>query len=221
MLAQILALIKKDLTLEWRQKYAFGGILLYVGGAIFICYLCIGVRTSQLSPSTWNAIFWIIMLFISINAVSKSFFQERQQRFIYYYTIANPQAFIISKIIYNAVLMIFLGIIAFAFYALVMENKVEDNLLFIINILLASLSFASALTMISAIAAKAGNNATLMAILGFPVILPLLLLIIKISKAAMDGLDRSLSIDEIAIVLSINVIIITVTYLLFPYLWRS
>jgi heme exporter protein B len=117
--------------------------------------------------------------------------------------------------------MIFLGIIAFAFYSLVMDNRVEDNLLFITNIILASLSFASALTMISAIAAKAGNNATLMAILGFPVILPLLLLIIKISKAAMDGLDRSLSIDEIAIVLSINVIIITVTYLLFPYLWRS
>jgi heme exporter protein B len=75
--------------------------------------------------------------------------------------------------------------------------------------------------MISAIAAKAGNNATLMAILSFPVILPLLILIIKLSKNAMDGLDRSVSYDEIAVLCAINAIVIAVSLILFPYLWRD
>jgi heme exporter protein B len=75
--------------------------------------------------------------------------------------------------------------------------------------------------MISAIASKANNNATLMAILSFPVIIPLLILIIKLSKNAMDGLDRSVSYDEIGVLCAINGIVIVISLILFPYLWRD
>jgi heme exporter protein B len=88
-------------------------------------------------------------------------------------------------------------------------------------LLLGALGFSSTLTMISAIAAKAGNNAVLMAVLGFPVILPMLLLLIKVSKNAMDGLDRAASIEEIFTLLAINLIVVSVSYLLFGFLWRS
>lgn len=37
----------------------------------------------------------------------------------------------------------------------------------------------------------------------------------------MDGLDRSLSLDELLTLLAINMIVVTVSYILFPYLWRS
>jgi heme exporter protein B len=75
--------------------------------------------------------------------------------------------------------------------------------------------------MISAIASKAGNNGTLMAILSFPVIIPLLMLVIKLSKNAMDGLDRSVSLKEIGVLFAINAIVIVISLLLFPYLWRD
>jgi heme exporter protein B len=60
-----------------------------------------------------------------------------------------------------------------------------------------------------------------MAILSFPVIIPLLVVLIKLSKNAMDGLDRSVSYDEIGVLLAINVIVVTTSLLLFPYLWRD
>jgi heme exporter protein B len=75
--------------------------------------------------------------------------------------------------------------------------------------------------MISAIASKAGNNGTLMAILSFPVIIPVILLLIHISKNAMDGLDRSLSYGNIGVLCAINVMVITASLILFPYLWRD
>jgi len=87
--------------------------------------------------------------------------------------------------------------------------------------LLGGLSFASTLTMVSGIASRAGNNFSLMAILSFPVVIPLLILLIKLSKNAMDGLDRSVSADEIVLLLAINVIVIVLALLLFPYLWRD
>jgi heme exporter protein B len=75
--------------------------------------------------------------------------------------------------------------------------------------------------MISSIAAKAANSSTLMAVLSFPVIIPMLLMLMKLSKNAIDGLDRSVSADELLTLLAINLIVISVSYILFPYLWRS
>jgi heme exporter protein B len=51
--------------------------------------------------------------------------------------------------------------------------------------------------------------------------LPMLLMTIKLSKNALDGLDWSVSTDEITTLLSIDLIVITLSILLFPYLWRS
>src|SRR6478609_2325171 len=96
------ALIKKEILLEWRQRFALNGILLYLGSTVFLCYLSFGVKGNTLSPYVWNALFWVILLFTSVNAIAKSFMQERAGRMIYYYSIASPQAIIISKIIYNA-----------------------------------------------------------------------------------------------------------------------
>ncbi|MGZ3901759.1 MAG: heme exporter protein CcmB, partial [Bacteroidia bacterium] len=70
-------------------------------------------------------------------------------------------------------------------------------------------------------ASKAGNNGTLMAILSFPVIIPIILVLVRLSKSAMDGLDRSVSYGNIGVLCAINIIVITTSLLLFPYLWRD
>ena len=117
--------------------------------------------------------------------------------------------------------MLALTILAYLVYSLVLGNKVQDQALFAAGIFLGALGFSTSLTMISSIAAKASNNSTLMAILGFPVILPIILMVIKISKNAIDGIARSESYNEMVTLLAINVIVGVVSYLLFPYIWRS
>ena len=205
------------MVLEWRSKYAFNGLLLYVISTVFVCFQAF----RQISPVTWNALFWIIMLFASVNAIAKSFMQENRGRQLYYYSIASPQAIILSKIFYNMFLMLLLSVIALGFYILVFKNPVGDPLFYLLSVLLGSISFASVFTMISGIASKANNSAALMAILSFPVIIPLLIVLIKLSKNAMDGLDRSVSLNEIGVLAAINFIVITASLMLFPYLWRE
>ena len=217
LLSQVKFLIRKEIVLEWRSKYAFNGILLYVISTVFVCFLAF----RSIQPITWNALFWIIMLFASVNAITKSFVQENRGRQLYYYTIASPQAIIISKIIYNILLMLLLSIIALVFYALVFKNPVGDPVFYLLSVLLGSISFATVFTMISGIASKGQNSGALMAILSFPVIIPLLIVLIKLSKNAMDGLDRSVSLNEIFVLGAINIIVIAVSLILFPYLWRE
>jgi heme exporter protein B len=218
LLSQVKYLIKKELLLEWRSKYALNGVLLYVVSTVFVCFLSF----VSAAPITLNALFWIIMLFASINAVSKSFLQESRGRQLYIYTIASPLALIISKTIYNILLMMVLTLIALFFYSLVFGYEPQDFGLYILATILGSLSFSTVFTMISAIASKAGGNGSmLMAILSFPVVIPVIIVLIKLTKNAIDGLDRSVSMDEIGLLLVINGLVAAVSLLLFPYLWRD
>lgn len=215
--SQVKHLIKKELLLEWRSKYTLNGVLLYVVSTVFVCFLSF-VSADKI---TLNALFWIIMLFASINAVSKSFLQESKGRQLYIYTIASPIALIISKTIYNVLLMLLLTIIALGFYMLVFTYVPEDLPMYFLATILGSLSFSTIFTMVSAIASKAGNGGMLMAILSFPIIIPVLVVLIKLTKNAIDGLDRSVSLDEVGILLVINVLVMAVSLILFPYLWRD
>ena len=215
---QVKQLIRKEMLLEWRSKYALNGVLLYVVSTVFVCFLSF----VSIEKLTWNALFWIIMLFASINAVAKSFLQESKGRHLYIYTLVSPTALIIAKTIYNSLLMIGLTLIALLFYCLVFDFPAGgDLLMYIIATILGSLTFASIFTMVSAIASKAGNGGMLMAVLSFPIIIPVLILLIKLAKNAIDGLDRGVSLDDIGMLLIVNVMVMAVSLLLFPYLWRD
>jgi heme exporter protein B len=221
MLKEIAVLIQKEITLEWRQKYALNGILLYVVSAVFITYLSVGAKQGNIDIPTWNALYWIIILFSAVNAVAKSFVQEHQGRQLYYYMIASPESIIISKMIYNTLLTLILALLGYFIFSIILGNPVADQGMFLLNLILGAIGFSACLTMVSGIASKASNNATLMAILSFPVIIPILLVAIRVSKNAIDGLDWSVSVDKIITLLAINAIIAVTAYILFPYLWRS
>jgi heme exporter protein B len=225
LLKQTSELLKKEIVLEWRSKYAFNGILLYIASTVFVCYMSFNLNPGFAhSPNyalVWNVLFWIIILFAAVNAIAKSFLQESKSRFLYYYSIAGPQAIILSKIIYNVLLMLLLSILALIIYSLFFTNPVTDTLYYFLTVLIGAVSFSTAFTMISAIASKAGNNGTLMSVLSFPVIIPVILLLLRMSKRAMDGLDRGLNLPEIGVLVAINVIVIITSLLLFPFLWKD
>ncbi|SMB87412.1 cytochrome c-type biogenesis protein CcmB [Hymenobacter roseosalivarius DSM 11622] len=213
--------MQKDFRLEWRQRAALNGMLLYVGSTVFVCYLSFALRGGQLPAPAWNALFWIILLFTAVNAAAKGFLQESRGRLLYYYTLVRPQAVILAKIAYNAVLLLGLALVGFMLYAVVLGNPVQDMLLFVGNVGLGAVGFATTLTLVSGIAAKATNSSTLMAVLGFPIMIPMLLLLIKVSKNALDGMEFEASSGSLLTLLALNLIVTAVSYLLFPFLWRG
>ncbi|MBE8713466.1 heme exporter protein CcmB [Sphingobacterium hungaricum] len=214
---QVKTLVYKEIILEWRSKYALNSILLYVVSTVFVCFQAF----KSVDSVIWNVLFWIILLFTAINAMSRSFLQESSNRQMYYYTIVSPQAVILSKIIYNTLIMLIISLIAFVVYSVIFKNPIGDLPFYFLAVVLGSISFANVFTMISGISAKAGNSSSIMAILSFPVIIPLLIVLIKFSKNAMAGLERSESFAEIGVLLAINIVTIAISLLLFPYLWRD
>jgi len=217
----LLTLLKKEFTLELRRKSVISGLGLYLFSTAFICYLTFSLKQNQITPLVWSALFWITILFTVINTIAKSFIGEKRGRDIYYYTIANPEMIILSKIIYNFFLTLLLSLVGLALFITLLKNPLTDRGLFVLLIVLASLGFAASLTLLSGISAKANNSHILMAVLSFPVVISILLIVIKVTKNCIDGLDRSVSTNDLLTLLAINCLVAATSYLLFPYIWRN
>ena len=211
-------LIKKEFLLEFRQKSTLAGILVYIVATVFISALSF---KKIIHPSVWNALFWTIFMFISINVSSKSFMQETKGKGLYNYLYYDPRTFILSKIIYNMLLMAVLSLLTFFFYSWFVGSMVQDLGMFLLALIFSSSAFSGVLSLMSAIASKANNNISLMAILSFPVLMPLLLVSVKLSKHAIDGLAWSVSYKYLLILIMLNFVVVALATLLFNYLWKE
>jgi heme exporter protein B len=219
MIQRVTALLKKDIMLELRQQHTFYGILLYIASTIFVLHL-----TMPESPdaNVWNSLFWVIQLFVCVNTVAKSFLQESRGRMLYFYSIASPVEFIIAKLLFNVILMCLMSLVSLLLFFTFLDNPVSNSLWFTGIVLLGGTSISLVFTLMSAIAAKAQQNAALIAILGFPVILPILLLLMRLSKAAFAEIFKEGAILQLSGLIGLmDLLVIVLAVILFPFLWKD
>ena len=217
-------ILLKDLIIEFRNRYVLGGILLYVFSSVLVIYFALQYNNSiqDLSPVVWSVLFWLIILFSSVNAIANSFFREPEGRFYYYYWLISPQALILAKLLYNFVFTLILSLLTFSIFSLMVSNPVINYPVFMITIILGGTGYSFLFTTMSAIASRAGNNATLMAVLGFPLVIPLVIFLTKLSAAAIASPGFSdETMTNILLLLAFNIVQPVLALVLFPYIWRD
>ena len=218
MKGQIFTLLKKDFLLELRQQHTFFGILLYVASTIFVLYLAMG----QPESAVYNGIFWMIQLFVCVNAVAKSFLQESKGRMLYFFSITSPVNFIIAKLIYNTAVMLLMVLLSLLLFRILLGSPLDNYLKFVGIACLGGVSLSFVFTLMAAIAAKAQQNAAIMAILGFPLIIPQLLLLIRLSRSAFGEVFRQGALLQISLLLiGLDILVIVLAIVLFPFLWKD
>ncbi len=219
--AEIAALLRLEVALDLRQRAAWAGMLLYVVSAVYVAYLAV---KGGMGTATWNALFWIILLFAAFNALARSFQREDAGRQLYLYTLVDPRSVVLARALYNAVTMVVLSLLSLVVYTVLLGSAALEGAnvgQFVLAVVLGGIGFAAVLTLISAIAARAGNGIGLMAILGFPLVLPLLLTVMRASKLSLDGVAWSVTSTYFGGLVLLDVITVTLAWILFPYLWRD
>lgn len=213
----LISLVRKDLLIEWRQKHTLFGVLLYVGSTVFVVYMMSG----QPEPKVWNALFWLTQLFVAVNSVAKSFLQEHPHRFRYYFTLVKPATFLLAKMIYSIVLMLLMSLVSLLLYNVLLGWPLEQGLLFVAIASVGSLSLSTVFTFLSAIAARAQQNAALMAILGFPLVTPVLMILSNLALKAISPVYQPGWWVLALSLLALDVLVVVLGLILFPFLWQE
>jgi heme exporter protein B len=213
----IFILIKKDVLLEFRQQYSFYGVLLYVVSTIFVLYLAMG----QPENMVWNGLFWMMQLFICVNAVAKTFLQEGKGRQLYFYSICSPVYFILARMIFNAALMLIMNLISLLLFIILLGSPLAHPFLFLGISCFGACSISLVFSFLAAIAARAQQNAALMAILGFPLIIPQLMLMMRLSTLAFSDVFQSGLKSIVLLLACFDIIVVLLSVILFPFLWKD
>jgi heme exporter protein B len=213
----IFNLFKKDVQIEWRQKSTIASMLVYVISTVFVIYLSF---KGSLEQDVWMAIYWIILLFVVVNLTISAFKNEAMGQFYYIRNLAQPGELITAKMLYNALYFLVLSVLTLGVLTLFLGNPVADITKFMLVVLVGAIGLANIFTLLAAITARI-NNVALMAVLGFPVVIPLLLLSIRLSTKAMDPFFASGFYKELGAIVLLNALIIALSVILFTYLWRD
>jgi len=217
MAAPFISLVKKDLLMEWRQKHTLFGVLLYVGATVFVVYMMSGQPEARI----WNALFWLTQLFVAVNSVAKSFLQEHPNRFRYYYTLVKPTTFLLAKMLYSILLMLIMSLVSLFLYYVMLGWPLAQSGLFIVITMVGSLSLSAVFTFLSAIAARAQQNSELMAILGFPLVTPVLMILSKLALKALAPVYMPGWWGLALVLLALDLLVIVLGIILFPFLWQE
>lgn len=207
----------KELSIEFRQQFAMGGIFLFAATVVFLIFKSF----NNISPREWTILIWIVMLFAGLNAVVKSFLQEKKETYMYYYTLFDPTDLIVAKLLYNFIFLCSIFVIILLFMGLFTGYPVKDQSLFFTGSVLGIFGISVVFTFVSVISASDNSNATLMSILALPLILPIILLLLKVSAVSVRLLNDSAVGDDIWLLFGVDSILFGAMLILFPALWRS
>ncbi len=211
------SLVATEARIELRERYALSGIILYVLSSSFIVFSI----WKQLPPKEWGLTFWVIFLFCSLMAVLKTFGKESEGRHFYYYTLYHPLELFLAKVIYNLLLLIFIFLVLWlALYVMAGDHIIRVGW-FLITGLLASIGLSFLLTLISSIAIKTQQNASLTAVMALPLMIPLLINLLRLTAYALGTTPDENPWNEMMLLSSIISLVAGMSLWLFPYLWRS
>jgi heme exporter protein B len=210
----------KDLRLEFRSRYAVNAIFLFAITTLTAISFSIGpvrLRSEILSP-----LLWVILFFSSMSGLSHIFVREEEQQTadtLRLVTTAN--AVFLGKWFFNLVLLFGLELLIIPVYIAMMGVTVGNPAVFLLLMVIGSLGLSSVATLIAAIISQASAKGALFAVLSFPISLPVLISGIHGTRLALDGESFSECIPDFQILFSFSVVIITLSLLLFEFIWRK
>ncbi|MEN9640214.1 MAG: hypothetical protein RLZZ262_2083 [Bacteroidota bacterium] len=219
--SEIRLLLGKEWKSEFRRKDHFAALVIYLLSTLFICYLSF---EKVADGQTWGALLWVTGLFTSFNAMHKALDSSHHPQLLHLYTLARPTAVIISRCIYHAIQIAALNVCSLLLFLLFFGDSVLGKLdwgQLITGLVLGSTGLGITLTFVASLAQRTGNGVGLMAILGFPLVIPLLITIVKFTRLAIEGVTWASNGYQLMLLVVLNVLAMVLAYLLFPYLWRE
>lgn len=216
-----IAILKKDWQSELRTRYAVNSLGMFILVTISVILFAIGQE--KISAYLTAGLFWVAIFFSAMSGLARAFVSEEERgTVIALKLLATPGTVFLGKLLYNLILAAFINLSITFLFSIFFESFVINNILtFIILFLLGTVGIAVSSTTIAAIIAKASSKGNLYAVLSFPILLPLILILLQLTKQSMDGELLSGSQVELGMLISYDVIMFTAGFLLFDFIWKD
>jgi heme exporter protein B len=221
MLKQALWLFNKDLTSELRTRYAINALGMFIVVTISVILFAIGQE--KISTALAGGLLWVVIFFTAMSGLSRAFVSEEERgTTLLLQLVATPQVVLTGKLFYNLILVFAMNMVILVIYSALFDAFILKNVfIFFFSFILGNTGLAFASTIIASIIAKANSKGTLYPVLAFPILLPLLLMLVEITKRCSTGVSFDEISPEFFALISYNVVIATASFMLFDFIWKE
>lgn len=215
------SLFRKDWQSEIRTRYAINALAMFILVTISVIMFSIG--NEKLSGDLTGGLLWVVIFFSAMSGLSRAFVSEEERgTTMTLHLIASPSTIFSGKLIFNLLLVFLMNFVITILFSMLFPAFVVNNLLlFVIAFIFGNIGIAVSSTIIAAIISKASSKGTLYPVLSFPILLPLILTLLELTKFAMEGNSIAASQVEIYVLICYDVIMTTAAYLLFDFIWKE
>jgi len=168
------------------------------------------------------AVLWIVMFTTAMTGLGRGFISEEERGTALLLRMsATPTSIYVGKLLGNVVQAVASNLVAALLFTLFLSTTVDigNPALLVLVVSTGSLGMAAALTVISAIVAKAGSRNALLPVLSFPILVPLLLPGVNAMIFALAGLSVGEAMPDLLLMACYTGVLIVVSYLVFEVLW--
>ena len=204
-----------------RSQHSIAGLVLFAIATVYAAYQVVQGRPE---PETWNALAWVILLFTAFNGVSRTLEEDRSEVLAYLRTTVQPLHFMLARTLHNVVVLTGLACLVVFFMGLLLGWAKLDGMRiagFVGGMALTAVALGTTLTLLALIAARAGAGFGMTAVLGLPLVLPVVLVSTTLGSELMSGVLLADTWHNFAFLGALAAGSGVFGAVLFPYLWRA
>jgi heme exporter protein B len=216
----VVAVLSKDVRSEVRTRAALNAVILFAVVTLAVVSYAIG--GFGLSPEVHASLLWIIVFFAAMAGLSRTFVveAERGTELALKLTASGAQVFL-GKLLFNLVLLGVLSLVLIPLFQVLLPIREANWGLLALGLALGCVALAASTTLVAAIVAQAGVKGALFTVLSFPILIPVLIAGVGTTQKAMAQEPIPEASTEIQLLVSYAGVMVTLSLLLFDFVWRD
>ncbi len=213
---QLMAALRKEFLLMWRTRAQFLAVFVFGATSLLLFSFAIGPNAAALRLHS-SGFIWLALLLSSTLSLSESFHVEIEQRAYEGLLLlpTSPRVFFYAKALANWSQLSILGIALIPIMVVLYDAGTDRVLALIGIILLGAAGLSAPGTFYAAMAAQARSKQTLLPLLLFPLVVPVLLAAVKSTSLLIIGDPMNQIRSWVTLLISFNAIYWAVCGLLF------
>lgn len=218
--AETAAVFVKEWRCEFRTRYSLNTLALFAFTTLVVVSFSLGPLGVSRSQGTalLPVLLWIILLFSVAAGLPRAFVQEEEtQTAMALRLAATPSALFCGKLLYGLTLVLVLEALVTPVYLAMTSLEVASPGLLVAVLAAGGYGLAVGSTLVAAIIAQARSKGTLFSVLAFPVLLPLLVLAVELTRSAASGSSPDVALPQL---LLYDGVITIAGLMLFPLVWN-
>lgn len=218
--AEAIAVFAKEWRGEFRTRYALNTLGLFAFTTLVVVSVSLGPLGVSLAQGTavLPVLLWIILLFSAAAGLPRAFVHEEEtQTATALRLAATPSALFCGKLLYGLTLTLALEILVTPVYVAMTSLTVKSPGLLAGVLAAGGFGLAAGSTLVAAIIAQARAKGTLFSVLAFPVLLPLLLIAVELTRVAVAGDPADVALLQL---LLYDATVTVAGFMLFPVVWN-